>query len=127
MTLAEYVDAIMKEKGLKPYQVEKNCDGAITDGYINNILKGKASNLTVEKLKALAVGLDTDEEALFRVARGLPAEPDDQAWPPESLSRAVNRIVGSREFIKILKRMILPGPLQLKELLAFIEKKFGGA
>jgi len=127
MTLAEYVDAIMKEKGLKPYQVEKNCDGAITDGYVNNILKGKASNLTVEKLKALAIGLDTDEEALFRVARGLPPEPDDQAWPPETLSRAVNRVVGSREFIKILKRMILLRPVQLKELLAIIEKKFGGA
>ena len=106
---------------------EKAWRQAINDGYVDTIVKGRAKYVTVDesKLKALAIGLDTDEEALFRVARGLPPEPDDQAWPPESLSRAVNRVVGSREFIKILKRMILLKPPQVKELLAFIEKKFG--
>ena len=127
MTLGKYVDAIMKEKELSSTDVERASGNTISDGYVDNIVKETAKNLTVEKLKALAIGLDTDEEALFRVARGLPPEPDDQAWPPESLSRAVNRVVGSREFVKILKRMILLKPLQLKELLAFIEKKFGGA
>jgi transcriptional regulator with XRE-family HTH domain len=124
MTLGEYVDGIMKEKDLKSPEVEKRSGNTISDGYVDNIVKGKAKNVTVEKLKALAVGLETDEEALFRVARGLPPEPDDQAWPPESLSRAVSRVVGSREFLKIVKRMIMLKPTQLKELLAFIERKF---
>ncbi|HEY6329819.1 MAG TPA: hypothetical protein VI756_10810 [Blastocatellia bacterium] len=126
MTLGEYVDAVMKEKGLKALNVENNCNGAITDTYIKNILKGTATNLTVEKLQALAVGLETDEEALFRVARGLPPEPDLSEWPPESLSRAVKRIAGSTDFMRVIKRMLLMQPQQLKELWALIEKTFGG-
>jgi transcriptional regulator with XRE-family HTH domain len=70
-TLAQYVNRILKEKGLTPQEVKELSGGKITDGYVRGIMTGKARNPSVLKLKALARGLDVDEDELFNVARGL--------------------------------------------------------
>jgi transcriptional regulator with XRE-family HTH domain len=70
-TLARYVSRILKEKGLTPLEVKELSGGKITDGYVRGITSGKAKNPSVLKLKALARGLNVDEDELFSVARGL--------------------------------------------------------
>lgn len=73
-TLARYVARVIQEKDLKHHEVKKMSGGGITDGYVRGILTGKATNLSVQKLKALARGLGVSEDEIFRVARGLPLE-----------------------------------------------------
>jgi transcriptional regulator with XRE-family HTH domain len=75
--LSEYVAAVMDEKGLTPAQVSRMADGEITSAYVRGIASGSSTNPSVAKLKALARGLDVDEDNLFRIARGLsPADKD---------------------------------------------------
>src|ERR1051325_335236 len=73
-TLGQYVTRIMKAKGLKQDEVRRLSGNRITDGYVRDIMTGRANNPSVEKLKALARGLSVPEDDLFRVARGLPLD-----------------------------------------------------
>ncbi|HEY7913852.1 MAG TPA: hypothetical protein VIG62_18210 [Blastocatellia bacterium] len=93
-TLAAYVTRIIREKGLKQDEVRRLSRGQITDGYIRGIMKGKAKNLSVDKLKALALGLGVSEDELFRVARGLPAFSDSLKQEQEATFGSIIRLVG---------------------------------
>ena len=68
--LGEYVKRVIKEKDLKLRDVERRSGGQITNGYISGIINGKITNLSVEKLLALAKGLDVDEHEIFGAAIG---------------------------------------------------------
>ena len=97
-TLAQYVARIIKEKNLKHHEVKELSGGRITDGYVRGIMAGKASNLSVDKLKALALGLGVPEDEIFRVARGLPVESDDRRKVNETNYQVVlDIIVASRK------------------------------
>ena len=69
--LAEYVARVLKEKRLTLHDVQVMSGWTITDAYVGSIIRGRASNPSVEKLQALARGLCVDEDEIFRVARGL--------------------------------------------------------
>lgn len=72
-TLAQYVTRIIEEKELTHQEVRRLARGKITDGYVRGIMTGKATNVSVDKLKALACGLGVSEDEIFRVARlGIP-------------------------------------------------------
>lgn len=77
--LNEYVDRVMKQKNLSLADVERNCGNKITAGYIGKILKGTVTNLTVEKIIALAEGLEVDPYDVFAASYGLP--PGKQTAP----------------------------------------------
>lgn len=47
----------------------------ITQSYISQIISGAASNVTIEKLQALAAALNRPEEELFDIARGGKTDP----------------------------------------------------
>lgn len=79
-SLESFVRRVMREKNLKPGDVQRRSKGRVSDSYIGNILSGQARNLTVEKLKALAVGLGVDEEELFSVVRGSKKPIDDEGF-----------------------------------------------
>ena len=85
-TLAQYVTRIIKEKGLRHHEVGKLSGGRITDGYVRGLMTGKAKNPSVDKLKALGLGLGVSEDEIFRVARGLEPPPDGASAPREQLS-----------------------------------------
>ena len=55
--LSAYVRRVMKLKGLTQNDVEQMSGGRITDGYVASITTDRATNLSVEKLVALADGL----------------------------------------------------------------------
>jgi transcriptional regulator with XRE-family HTH domain len=104
-TLAEYVTRVIKEKRLKQEEVCRQSRGHITDGYIRGIMKGKARNLSVEKLKALALGLGVPEDELFRVARGLPAF--DRVGQPEELTYcSIIRLVGDSAKYRVVADLL---------------------
>ena len=66
--LSRYVRRVMREKRLKQREIERRSGGKITDGYVADILCGRAKNPSVEKLSALASGLGVDPYELFAVA-----------------------------------------------------------
>ena len=70
--LGEFVRRVIKEKDLKLRDVERRSGGQITNGYISGIINGKITNLSVDKLKALAVGLEVDAHEIFAAAIGEP-------------------------------------------------------
>jgi transcriptional regulator with XRE-family HTH domain len=74
MSLAEYVQRIMDEKGLKAGQVAKRSKGGIGDSHVTNIINGTTTNLTLERIKALALGLGVDPTEVFRAAIGVETE-----------------------------------------------------
>ena len=68
--LSRYVDRVMKEKHLSRSDVKLRSGGEITDSYVSAIINGAATNLSIEKLKALARGLRISERKLVSVAFG---------------------------------------------------------
>jgi len=77
-SLRQYIARIMKERGLRVRDIRRRSAGTITESYISEILKGMASNPSIEKLAALGRGLGVDPVELFRVASG-GGLPDDQS------------------------------------------------
>lgn len=64
----------MEEKGLKPGDVARRArqkGHPINDTYVGKIRNGKAGHVTIPMAQALAAGLDTDEDALFDLLRGV--------------------------------------------------------
>lgn len=78
-TLADYVRRVMRQKQLKLRDVERRSGGDITNGYISGIITGRISNLSLDKLKALAKGLGVDVHELFSAAVGEPLQDVDEA------------------------------------------------
>jgi transcriptional regulator with XRE-family HTH domain len=70
-SLPDYVARIMKDKGLKPADVEKQSRRLISDSYVQAFISGASANPSIEKLQALARGLGVNEDELFDVARGV--------------------------------------------------------
>ena len=70
-SLSQYVERVLREKHLSRHDVKLRSGGEITDSYVSAIISRSASNLSVEKLKALAAGLRVSEMEIIRVAFGL--------------------------------------------------------
>lgn len=66
--LADFVRRVLKEKNLTTRDVEqraKRKGKQINNGYVSRIVSRTATNLTVDKLKALAFGLGVQEKEIF--------------------------------------------------------------
>ena len=109
--LADYVRRVVNQKHLKLRDVERTSGGKITNGYISGIVNGKVSNVTLDKLKALAVGLNVDAYELFSAAMDEPRElaeevasyaRPDVIW----LLEMMQEIAASPELLKILHELV---------------------
>ncbi len=73
IALADYVLKTIAERNLTQTEIAKRARKkglAISQNYISKIISGSAQNISVEKLKALAAGLNVPEEDIFMIARG---------------------------------------------------------
>src|SRR2546428_14191999 len=123
--LGEYVKRVMKLKGLTQKDVQRMSGGRITDGYVASITTGRAKNLSVDKLRALADGLGVDTDELFHVACG-PRELDDGGVSngPDSLMilETVQQAVMSPAVTQILHEAVRVAPEERAGLLGFIKR-----
>ena len=133
-TLAQYVTRVIKEKKLTHQEVRKLARGKITDGYVRGIMTGKARNLSVDKLKALASGLGVSEDEIFRVARGLPPDSDNRSQEHESNYRLIVNLMSASLKNKPLAELLVEAsrlPLESQEeavrLLKFLNARKSGA
>lgn len=73
-TLADYVRRKRTEAGLSTTDVQdrsrKGNRKGISDSYVTRIENGYVTNVSPNKLKALAFGLGVDEDEIFAIARG---------------------------------------------------------
>ena len=122
--LGEYVKRVMKLKGLTQKDVQRMSGLRITDGYVASITTGRASNLSVDKLVALADGLGVDTNELFLVASG--QQPEDASGSrngPDSLMilETVQKAVMSPVVTQILNEVVRLSPAERNDLLGFIK------
>lgn len=125
--LSEYVRRVMKVKGLTQKDVQRMSGGRITDGYVASITIGRASNLSVEKLQALADGLGVDADDLFHVACGLREEPgggrkEAHAPDPLMILQTMQEAVVSPVVTAILHEVVRLSPGERVDLLAYIRR-----
>lgn len=120
--LGEYVKWVMRLKGLTQKDVQRLSGGKITDGYVASITTGRAGNLSVEKLKALAEGLGVDLDDLFHVASGRPDERGRTATDPLVILDTVQKVIASPDVSEILNEVVNLAPEERASLLGFIKR-----
>lgn len=124
--LSEYVKRVMKLKGLTQKDVQRMSGGRITDGYVASITTGRARNLSVDKLMALADGLGVDSDELFHVACGL-EEVDEKGRSSQSqdslmILETVQKAVMSPAVTEILHELVRLSPEERAGLLGFMKR-----
>lgn len=125
--LGEYVRRIMKLKGLTQKDVQRLSGGKITDGYVASIAIGRASNPSVDKLKALADGLGVDVNEMFHVASGRLDPPTARVGrspvtDPLMLLDTVRKAVVNPVVTQILREVVALLPEERISLLQFINR-----
>lgn len=104
MTLSEYVQQVMAEKGLNQADVARNSQGLISDSYLQDIISGKTKRPSLETLKGLAKGLGVSYyDEVLRVASGDTLE---KGWTPESLVYALGKIIRSDALTDAVQQLV---------------------
>src|ERR1051325_10292143 len=109
--LGRYVRRVLQQKKLTLREVERKAGGEITNSYISKILNGTVSNLTVEKIGALAHGLGVDGREIFDIAygesEGLEGKHQSNG-PPDALMflDLMHRVALSPELVEIIQELI---------------------
>jgi transcriptional regulator with XRE-family HTH domain len=79
--LSQFVRRVIRQKKLKLRNVQERSAGQIDESYVSRIMTGSVKNITLDKLVALARGLDEDPHTLFTAYYGHPPpsanEPQD--------------------------------------------------
>lgn len=104
--LSRYLQLLMKEKGLKLADVERKCQGKLSNSYLSKITRGKADNLTVEAIDILAQGLEIDGYELFAVAYGKPPRNDGESAStidPLLFVEAVQKLVVNPQLVEVIR------------------------
>lgn len=123
--LGEYVKRVMKLKGLTQKDVQRMSGERITDGYVASITTGRATNLSVDKLIALADGLGVDADELFHVASGQQLDGSGGSRNgPDSLMilETVQKAVMSPTVTQILNEVVRLSTDERADLLGFIKR-----
>jgi len=123
--LSEYVKRVMKLKGLTQKDVQRMSGWKITDGYVASITTARATNLSVDKLLALADGLGVDYDELFHVASGSEKATDSKARStPDSLVilETVQQVVMSPVVTQILHELIRLSNEERAALLEYVKR-----
>jgi len=121
--LRAYIREVMYRKNLKGIDIEARSGGEITNSYISDIINGKTKSISVEKLNALAKGMDVDSYEIFQAASGVAITRKDDLWPSHALVTAIQKIVYSPELAKIVQILLTLKPTKLKALLKQLEKE----
>jgi transcriptional regulator with XRE-family HTH domain len=123
--LSNYVERIMKEKHLSRRDVKLRSGGEITDSYVSGIISGNSTNLSVDKLKALARGLRVPEMELIRAAFDLDAGEDTQAADESHnllLLDITNKVFLSNDLAEIISELLKLTPSDRRVVLQYIKR-----
>jgi hypothetical protein len=108
LTLAEYLTKKLVENDTNPRRVAENSEGAISATTIYDLSNDRGGSPSVETLKGIVKGFRKPEieEELFRVARGLPTDPENAPYnEPEYLLLMRFRSLNKKDKAEILELM----------------------
>lgn len=74
-TLADYVRRVRNEKDLTLHDIQRRSGNEITNSYVSRIENGYVTNVTPDKLQALAKGLGVPADDLFAIINQQPLQP----------------------------------------------------
>ena len=123
--MGRYVQRLLQQKKLTLREVERQADGQITNSYISKILNGTVTNLTVEKIAALARGLGVDGREIFEIAygesEGLTNAPQSDG-PPDALMLidVMQKIALSPQLMEILQEVVELYPEEYPVVIKYI-------
>src|SRR5215208_5785882 len=115
-TLRHYVRRVMRQKSLSLSDIERSSNRQITASYIGRILKGTVTNLTIEKIVALAQGLEVDPYEVFAASYGKPPASGDH---PDSLVLldVMQKLVMNPDLLEVLQQWLRLSPKERAVLL----------
>ena len=124
--LGRYVRRTMSQKQLKVRDVELRSGGQISNGYVSGVMSGSVTNLSIEKVKALARGLGVDVHEVLdvicgpRARAGAGPRSDSPQWL-EFLD-LMQRVVVSREMLEIVEEAVMLSPEERLIVLKYVKK-----
>ena len=121
--LRAYIREVMHRKNIKGIDIEARSGGQITNSYVSDITNGKTKSISVEKVNALAKGMDVDSYEVFQAASGVVITRKEDPWPSHALVTAIQRIVYTPELTQIIQKLLSFKPAKLKALLKQLEKE----
>ena len=102
-TLGEYVERMIRQKGLSLRELERRCAGRVSGSHLSKIIKGVSKNITIETLVGLARGLEVDPREIFSVASGCPVkEPEAPAIDSKALADTIKKIIENPHLIEAI-------------------------
>lgn len=98
-TLAEYLKRVMHQRNLSVADVQES--SGLSQSYINRLLKGTKTNLTVETIGILSKALDVDGVELFVAAYG--KTPGNFSVDPSLLADTIQRLILNPSLIELVQ------------------------
>src|SRR5215212_4152590 len=100
-TLAEFLKRVMLQKNLKVADVRES--SGLSQGYINQLLRGLKTNLTIETIGILAKALDIDGFELFAAAYG--KTPENVTVDPHLLADTIQKLILNPDLIELVQNV----------------------
>lgn len=122
-TLSQFVQRIMRQKGLSIQNVHRRASskGNIAPSYISRITTGKVTNLTVDKVEILAEGLGVNPFEVFAVSYG--AQPlGERDIDPLKLLDTMQKVVSSPDSLEVLEGWLRLSPENQSKVKNYIRK-----
>jgi len=124
--LSRYVRRKMQEQHLSRYDVSVRSGGGIGDSYVGAIMNGTCTNVSIDKLKALARGLAVEEMEMARVAfsESAVSQRESDSTPDCSLMLIdiKNKTVMSSDVAEITHQVMQLSPRRRGVVLQFVNK-----
>src|SRR2546423_355393 len=104
---SDYVRRVMKQKGLKAVDVERNSGGKIDRSHVSKFISGAETNPSAKVMMALAKGLKVDPHEVFTAVTGCPpGEGHSNAPDVLEILSLIERVATDVELIGVLRRLI---------------------
>jgi transcriptional regulator with XRE-family HTH domain len=97
--LTEYLKRVMHQKNLKVTDVQES--SGLSQGYINELLRGAKTNLTIETIGILAKALEVDGFEVFAAAYG--KTPQNMSVDPHLLADTIQKLILNPDLIELVQ------------------------
>jgi transcriptional regulator with XRE-family HTH domain len=123
--LSQLVKRVVQEKKLKLRQVEQKSGGKIARSYVSRIMTGDVRNITLDKLVALAHGLELDPHILFTAYYGRPPSSTDESqevleWGAVEFVEMMREVVGNPKLTEIVRAATKLWPEEYETVLTYL-------
>jgi hypothetical protein len=129
--LSDYVRRKIDEQHLSRHDVCVRSGGLIGESYVGAIINGTCTNVSIDKLKALARGVGADEVELARVALGDAMPTGSDQWnraeePAFVLLDLKSKAVISSDIAAIANQLTRLSPRERSSVMRFVQKLIEG-